>query len=204
MAAVYKAAKRQGRSQTPRVDVKVKDIRRCWTSAKTSLTTSPASQTMTYVEHDLPVMRKLADAWAVGDIDVLRATVVTDSYGTCIYSLFESPRLAKFGFENIRERIRDNWLAAAEAALAKHRSTFAVLPMGQLLRPDGLAAELGKRGYLVEAPGQESAAGEPVEAAAPYARLVGAAESRSIAPSRPAPALARADPMLDSRHESAR
>lgn len=50
--------------------------------------------------------------------------------------------------------MRNAWLVAAEAALAKHRSTFAVLPMGQLLRPDGLAAELGKRGYLAEAPGQ--------------------------------------------------
>ena len=30
--------------------------------------------------------------------------------------------------------------------------------MGQLLRADGLVAELGKRGYTVEAPGEESAA----------------------------------------------
>ena len=170
MAAVYKAAKTaRVEVQTPRVDVKVKAIRALLDEFGTTSLDAVAclDQTMTYVEHDLPAMRKLADAWAVGDIDVLRATVVTDSYGTCIYSLFESPRLAKFGFENIRERIRDNWLVAAEAALAKHRSTFAVLPMRQLLASDGLTAERGKRGYLVEAPGQESAAGEPVAAAAP-------------------------------------
>ena len=35
--------------------------------------------------------------------------------------------------------------------------SHAVLPMGQLLREDGYAAELRKRGYTVEAPGEESA-----------------------------------------------
>ncbi|MBK6727333.1 MAG: TraB/GumN family protein [Xanthomonadales bacterium] len=166
---VEKAAKRaKVPLESPSVVVEVKDIKGLIADFSQDSLDDIAcfEKTLTHVEQDLPVMRKLADAWAVGDIETLRATVVTDSYDACVRSLFESPKLAKYGLANLRERMRNAWLVAAEAALAKHRSTFAVLPMGQLLRPDGLAAELGKRGYLVEAPGQESAATEPAAASA--------------------------------------
>lgn len=167
---VEKAAKRAKVAlESPSVMVKVEDIKGLIADFSQDSLDDIAcfEKTLTHVEQDLPVMRKLADAWAVGDIDTLRATVVTDSYDACVRSLFESPKLAKYGLANLRERMRDAWLSAAEAALGKHRSTFAVLPMGQLLRADGLVAELGKRGYTVEAPGEESAATEPEEAATP-------------------------------------
>jgi hypothetical protein len=46
-----------------------------------------------------------------------------------------------------------NWMAAAEAALAKNTSTIAVLPMGTVLSPtQSWVDKLAERGYLVEQP----------------------------------------------------
>ena len=46
-----------------------------------------------------------------------------------------------------------NWVTAAEAALAKNRSTFAVLPMNVVLNPWIYLVKLKEKGYVVEAPG---------------------------------------------------
>lgn len=157
---VAKSAKRAGvEVQYPRVTVKVKDMKALLADfSKTSLDDIACfEQMMTHVENDLPTMQRRANAWAVGDIDVLRASSVTESYDTCVRSLFTAPGLAKHGFVNLRERMRSTWLDAAEQALKTHRTTFAVLPMGQLLRADGYAAALRERGYSVEAPGEASA-----------------------------------------------
>jgi hypothetical protein len=43
-------------------------------------------------------------------------------------------------------------MAAAEAALRDNASTFALLPISELLKPDGYLAKLQARGYEVEAP----------------------------------------------------
>ena len=42
--------------------------------------------------------------------------------------------------------------AAAEKALAENKSTFALLPISNLLSDDGYLSELAARGYAVEAP----------------------------------------------------
>jgi uncharacterized protein YbaP (TraB family) len=153
--------------ESPKVIVMVKDMKGLLAEFEDTTLDDVAclDKTMTYVEHDLGTMRRRADAWAIGDVDTLRAMTFTDSYDTCLRSLFGAPNLEKYGFVNLRERARDTWLEAAEKALKTHRSTFAVLSMGQLLRDDGYAAELRKRGYLVEAPGEASP--EDVEAASP-------------------------------------
>lgn len=46
----------------------------------------------------------------------------------------------------------ENWLNAAEAALARNQSTFAVLPMNNVLSPTGFLVKLRERGYTVEEP----------------------------------------------------
>jgi len=52
----------------------------------------------------------------------------------------------------ITERLMAAWLAEAERALASNASTVAVLPMRDILRPDGYLAGLQARGYVVEEP----------------------------------------------------
>lgn len=165
-----KVAKRAGiEVESPKIVVEVRDMKGLLNEFQDTSLDDVAclDKTMTHVEHDLPTMRQRANAWAVGDIDALRALTFTDSYDTCLRSLFSAPGLEKYGFVNLRERARDAWLEAAENALKTHRSTFALLPMGQLLRDNGYAAELRKRGYLVEAPGEESAEATAEDNAAP-------------------------------------
>ena len=51
-----------------------------------------------------------------------------------------------------REQLNAEWVAGAEAALAKNKSTFAVLPMYQLKSATGQIAKLRELGYTVEEP----------------------------------------------------
>ena len=50
------------------------------------------------------------------------------------------------------KEVEQNWLDAVDAAFATNRSTFAVLSMRALLRPDGWLAKLRAKGYTVEEP----------------------------------------------------
>jgi hypothetical protein len=51
------------------------------------------------------------------------------------------------------QKLDAEWIAAAEAALAKNRSTFAVLPLHQVKNPSGQLAKLRELGYEVEEAG---------------------------------------------------
>jgi hypothetical protein len=48
--------------------------------------------------------------------------------------------------------MEDVWLTAAQSALARNTQTFAVLPMEQVLSPDGFLAHLKAKGYTVQSP----------------------------------------------------
>jgi hypothetical protein len=58
----------------------------------------------------------------------------------------------KQGMQDIQARVENAWLAAAERALSENQTTFGVLPMGQMLAPDGLLQRLIAKGYRVEEP----------------------------------------------------
>ncbi len=51
-----------------------------------------------------------------------------------------------------RQQLDAEWLAAAQAALTKNTSTFAVVSMRDVTRPDGYLAKLRGLGYKVEEP----------------------------------------------------
>jgi hypothetical protein len=110
------------------------------------------AQTLDRVETDLGPMRARANAWATGDIEALRALPYTDQQETCANAFLGAGAVQGHGFDDIRARLRDAWLAAAEKALATNRTTFAALPIAQILRDDGLVATLREKGYAVEAP----------------------------------------------------
>ena len=52
----------------------------------------------------------------------------------------------------LRTELERLWLAEAERALAENLSTFAVLDIVELLRENGLLAQLRARGYEVREP----------------------------------------------------
>jgi hypothetical protein len=105
------------------------------------------------VERDLPRQARRANAWATGDIAALRADPPEDSRTTCIAALNGSPRIAK-QLADARRAAQQEWLLAAEGALLRNTRSLAVLPMREILTPDGMLAQLASRGYRVEAPVQ--------------------------------------------------
>jgi hypothetical protein len=97
-------------------------------------------------------MAERANAWAVGDIDSLRNLPLGDQYRACQKALTEASVAQRNGLGNYEAEVRVAWLSAAENAIANNAVSFAVLPMSELLKPDGYLAALQAKGYLIEAP----------------------------------------------------
>jgi len=93
-----------------------------------------------------------ANAWSVGDVDTLRTLPYRNQFTACNAAFTEADIVRKLGYDDLEKRMERNWLAAAEAALAKNISTFASLPISQLLQPEGYLAKLRAKGYAVEEP----------------------------------------------------
>jgi hypothetical protein len=108
--------------------------------------------TMTRLERDLATMRERANAWAVGDVEALRTLLTSSSpLEACRAAVASNPRLREQLAEAVVE-LDQAWLAAVERALRENPTSFAVLPMDELLRPDRRLAMLAARGYAVEPP----------------------------------------------------
>lgn len=108
--------------------------------------------TLDRIETDLDNMRARANAWAVGDIDALRALPYRNHLATCQEALTRSALARRLGIADVRERAAAAWLANVDQVLAEHPSSFAMLPMHQLLGADGMLGQLAERGYQVEGP----------------------------------------------------
>lgn len=104
------------------------------------------------LEGGLPNYRARANAWATGDIEALKR-VPEGSYRTaCEASITGATFAEALGISDLPARIEGHWLADADAALAAHPQSFAVLPMHELLAPNGYLAALRTRGYGIVAP----------------------------------------------------
>ncbi len=97
-------------------------------------------------------LRARANAWATGDIAALRELPDMDQDRACADAAMRSPALRKRGGANVDAEVETAWLEAAEKALASNASTFALLPIGNLLSGDGYLSKLAARGYTVTAP----------------------------------------------------
>ena len=97
-------------------------------------------------------MRARANAWAVGNVAELRRMTHVDQASACIAAVLNSQVAQERGIQNVPDRIAAAWLAAAESALLRNTSTFAVVSIDQILKPGGYAAMLRARGYVVEDP----------------------------------------------------
>lgn len=109
-------------------------------------------RTLDSIERDLPAMTTRANAWATGDLETLRELPDSDRQDACIEALTEAGFARALGLDDVPSKLREQWLATARKALADNRQTFAVLPMDELLKPDGWLSRLQAEGYEVEAP----------------------------------------------------
>jgi histone deacetylase complex regulatory component SIN3 len=130
------------------------------------------------LEPDLERMIVLANAWSLGDIATLRSLFRQNTLREAIqegcvqFSLAGATMFAPYEedtstdaaqlkkliddaqslVEQTTTQAQTDWLNAAQAALAKNQSTFAVLPVGDVLRSDGHLEKLRELGYTVEEP----------------------------------------------------
>lgn len=110
------------------------------------------AKTLERLETDLDAMRARANAWAVGDLAALRKLPYPDQDQACNDAILNSKVLEEQGFGDILARTKQLWLESAEAALANNQTTFAVLDIAELLKPEGYLAALKEKGYAVEEP----------------------------------------------------
>lgn len=104
------------------------------------------------VEHDLPAMTARANAWASGDLQTLRSRPDSAWRDACVSALADAGFAHRLGIDDVPAKVRAGWLAAARAAMQRNRETFALLPIDELLKPDGYLSALQLAGYQVEAP----------------------------------------------------
>ncbi len=109
-------------------------------------------KTLDRIQGDLDNMVARANAWAVGDINLLRDLPANSQFAACSAAFTEAGLARKYGMSDVAQQLERKWLSAAEAALANNASTFAVLPIGELLKTDGYLAKLQAKGYIVQAP----------------------------------------------------
>jgi hypothetical protein len=110
------------------------------------------TKTIERIETDLQAMRLRANAWATGDINAIRALPINDQRAACEAAIRDAGFVKTLGVQNLRAQIEAAWMNAAEAALAKNRSTVATLSMPELLATDGYLSKLKAKGYVVEEP----------------------------------------------------
>lgn len=110
------------------------------------------SKTLLRLETDLRPMQARADAWAVGDIEALRDLPYTDHEDACQTAMMQAEVVQQRLDRNLTAEAEQQWFDAVDSALAKNASTFALLPMSELLKPDGYMARLQAKGYTVESP----------------------------------------------------
>lgn len=109
-------------------------------------------KTLDRIDSDLDAMALRANAWATGDIAVLRRLPDTNQREACLAALTGTDFARERGVTDLRERIENTWLDAASAALEKNAVTFARMPIMELLAKDSYLAKLKAKGYTVEAP----------------------------------------------------
>jgi len=109
-------------------------------------------QTLDQVDRDLDTLAARANAWAMGQVAMLRELPYTDNTQACADALLQTGMAQRRGFTDLPAKVEQAWLAAAEAALAEHPESFAVLPMSRIIGGRAYLRVLEERGYRVEAP----------------------------------------------------
>lgn len=108
--------------------------------------------TLDRIETDLDTMVLRANAWAEGDIEALRNLPYRNQFIACTEAFTDNAIARRQGLQDLQARIENEWMSVAERALRENDTTFAVLPMSQLLQPNGLLQRLVAKGYMIEEP----------------------------------------------------
>ncbi len=108
--------------------------------------------TMDLVEHGMDRMVTNANAWATGDVDRIDMSLKANRDRLCKDAFSSAPVSKAHGVPDLRTALADQWVAAAERALAENATTVSVLPVEDVLGEDGFIARLRARGYEIQSP----------------------------------------------------
>jgi hypothetical protein len=136
----------------PVVTVKLEDPRKMIKQFRGTVLDDTAcfERTLARLETDVGAMRQRANAWAIGDIDALRALPHVDAAQACQDAFFNAALVKERGMGDLDARAEAAWLVEAEKALRETSVSFATLPIRELLDADGYLAKLRQRGYQVQ------------------------------------------------------
>jgi uncharacterized protein YbaP (TraB family) len=143
-----------GTVRTPEVQLEIKDPRGLiqeYAESPPGAEFGCFDRVLTRIESELPQMQQRAEAWAKGDIATLRRLNDQDVEDRCLDVFTATPRIAERLNEG-RRRMEQEALLVMEGAVLQHASSFTVMPIRELLSPDGLLAKLRARGYEVVEP----------------------------------------------------
>jgi hypothetical protein len=107
------------------------------------------TKTIDRIDAEIGVMRKRANAWARGDVDVLRGLPWQDQREACSSAIRDAGFVQKLGLKDITLQIEKAWLDQAEKSLANNAVTVAVLPLADVLSKTTYLAKLSAKGYTV-------------------------------------------------------
>jgi len=110
-------------------------------------------KTLTRLESDLDAMRVRANAWAKGDLEAIRKLSYADQETECR----DAMRNADFvknqkNWQNVKERVQEAWVSAAEKALSANATSFAMLRLSDIVGPEHYLDALKAKGYQVVSP----------------------------------------------------
>jgi hypothetical protein len=114
------------------------------------------SEILHRIEPDLTDMRARANAWAIGDVEMLSKLPVANYEATCFAAAMSSSISEEQELKEMPTKLEALWLTSAEDVLANNQSAFAILPIGEILKQDGYIAKLRDKGYRVEGFGFEA------------------------------------------------
>ncbi|HEY0682304.1 MAG TPA: TraB/GumN family protein [Steroidobacter sp.] len=108
-------------------------------------------ETMDRLETDMTQARARANAWALGDMEVLKTLVEADaSYAQSL--AYSWPFLSQQQVVDLQRQAENKLLSALERALNRNETTLVVLPVHLILRGNGVVSSLRAAGYSVEDP----------------------------------------------------
>ena len=104
------------------------------------------------LEIDVSHATQRANAWAVGNLPELARLVNRDRLPSCLEAFAKVEAMKTSGLLDAREKSRVKWMQTVDAALVANTTSFATLPMTEILEPDGLLSTLRAKGYEIVEP----------------------------------------------------
>jgi hypothetical protein len=122
------------------------------------------TETLDRIGPQLAQMQVRANAWARGDLDVLRQVALGDVQSPC--QKIEKEALAWMQRPELEAEIAAAWVVSAREALDRHAVSFAALPIDKIVADPRYLGRLGALGYTVHEPDEPTPDDEDEDLAA--------------------------------------